>query len=210
MTFKALLSFLDEHTSLGLAPMAKRLLLEEVGETLYMKMPAARGGHHARSGGLAEHTLSMMKVAKSLSDHYEALYGYPYFNRELLYTAIALHDIGKVKEMDVRSKDYTTQGKLLGHISLGHQMVSNFIIKNDILCRRLDELYHLILSHHGRLEYGSPVTPKTPEAFLLHQIDTMDAKVDSIVSVIQNKESDSDWTSPKKHIESFYLHSDQD
>jgi 3'-5' exoribonuclease len=147
------------------------------------RAPGAKSVHHAYFGGLLEHTLSMARVAGPLADHYG-------INKSLLIAGCILHDIGKVREMTYTYEEgfgYSTEGTLLGHISLGMQMVANEArYLQDVYgesddrgfdSRKRMELLHLIASHHGLLEFGSPKVPLMREAFLLHAIDGMDAKI---------------------------------
>jgi 3'-5' exoribonuclease len=141
--------------------------------------PAAMSNHHAYRGGLLEHCLSMVRVAISLADHY-ALYYPGLINRDLLVAGVILHDFAKVWELSYRrSFDYTSPGRLIGHIPMGAELVGKIAararrpISEDLQLH----LQHLVLSHHGEMEYGSPVTPKTPEALLLHQVDMIDSRM---------------------------------
>jgi 3'-5' exoribonuclease len=138
--------------------------------------PAARGMHHAWIGGLLEHVLSLMGLADLAARHY------PSVNRDLLLTGVALHDIGKLRELTWgTSFEYTMEGQLLGHITMGIGMIEEKIaeIPGFPAAKRL-LVEHLVLSHHGKYEFGSPKLPMTPEAILLHYLDDLDAKMQTV------------------------------
>jgi 3'-5' exoribonuclease len=143
---------------------------------LFQQMPGGRTIHHGYRGGLLEHTLSVVQLCELLSQHY------PKINRDLLVTGALLHDIGKLEEYKmVLTPEYTAAGRLLGHIAMGAELVGGTIeaIKADMgFPTELSWMIrHMILSHHGALEFGSPVLPQFPEAFALHLADNLDAKL---------------------------------
>ena len=167
-----------------------QLILKKV-EPEFRRAAAALKNHHNRRGGLLSHTSSMLRVAKSLAPHYGDVCP------DLLYSGVILHDVGKVVENDTRdgfAAEVSEAGEALGHISIGTGMVDIFwqeataanpeLFKNSKTIRV--HLKHLILAHHGQKDFGSPVTPKTPEAFLLHHIDLMDAKMEMVRSAYAN------------------------
>lgn len=166
--------------------------------------PAARSMHHPFIGGLLEHTLSAMKLMRAVGAHYRAE-GYD-VNPDLLLTGIFLHDIGKTLELNYRrSIDYSDAGKLVGHLVMGVEMVNARAAKIPGFPEELRLLVnHMIVSHHGELEYGSPKRPKTIEAFIVHQIDDLDAKVNSF-SLHMRKDADQEgpWTSFHKMWDRF-------
>lgn len=135
--------------------------------------PAAKINHHAYVGGLAEHTLSVMRLCAAAADHYGDL------DRDLLIAGAFFHDIGKTVEIAVEPGfPYTEEGTLLGHIPLGYAMVRERIAAIDGFPREIAvDLGHLVLSHQGELEWGSPVQPRTAEALVLHFVDNLDSKV---------------------------------
>jgi len=138
--------------------------------------PAAKGLHHAWIGGLLEHVLSLMGMCDLAVRHY------PGVNRDLLLTGVVLHDIGKLRELSWgTSFDYTLEGQLLGHITIGLGMIQRKIdrIPGFPPPKRI-LVEHLILSHHGKYEFGSPKLPMTPEAILLHYLDDLDAKMQTV------------------------------
>ena len=152
--------------------------------------PAAKKMHHAYLGGLIEHTLSMVTLADKLAKHYSGI------DRDILIAGTVLHDIGKIREFDYTFRiDYSDEGRLLNHIVIGVQMleekiqaVENFPEEQAIL------LKHLIVSHHGTREFGSPEPPKTMEAVLLHYIDEIDSKINGIRDFISAENSEDTWT----------------
>ncbi len=177
------------------APPLKALLdaflADEGIASLFRRAPAAKGFHHVNIGGLLEHTLSVTKLLTMVADHY------PKSNRDLLIVGGILHDIGKIREFTYQGNiDYSDEGRLIGHIVIGLEMLDEKIATiPDFPPQLAMELRHLILSHHGMLEFGSPKRPKTVEAMIVHQIDDMDAKVNAFQEYISNSEdNDSDWT----------------
>ncbi len=146
---------------------------------------AAKRWHHAYRGGLAQHCYEMACLAEAAS----ALF--PRANKDLLLVGIFLHDIGKLDELSQDLfVDYTTEGKLLGHIHLGAHLAEQHIAAIPGFPPELRQhLLHLILSHHGEVELGSPVTPKTIEAILLHHIDNLDAQASAFERIIEETQA---------------------
>lgn len=152
-----------------------RKILDAIFDKYYRKFivyPAAVRNHHEFYHGLIHHSVSMCKVAEQITKIY------PNASYDLLISGCLLHDIGKVIEFsDPITPSYTNEGNLLGHISIGMSIIKetcdNLNIEGEIPML----LEHMILSHHGKLEYGSPITPLTREALLLSMIDDMDAKM---------------------------------
>jgi 3'-5' exoribonuclease len=157
---------------------------EEIAGQL-KQAPAAKGLHHAWIGGLLEHILSLMGMCEL------AIQRYPEVNRDLLLTGVVLHDIGKLRELSWgTSFDYTLEGQLLGHITIGIGMIEQKIaeIPNFPAAKRL-LVEHLVLSHHGEYEYGSPKLPMTAEAILLHYLDNLDAKMQTVRNELKRAEA---------------------
>jgi len=150
--------------------------------------PASKTIHQSYAGGLLEHTLSVTKIVAFLVEHFAGLSGGRGLNRDLLIAGAVLHDIGKVAELEGGvAREYTTPGRLIGHIVLGYAMVQERIAKIDGFPQALhDELGHMILSHQGRYEWKSPVLPVFTEAILLHYVDDLDAKVHHVADAIAN------------------------
>ncbi|NVN99339.1 MAG: HD domain-containing protein [Geobacteraceae bacterium] len=168
---------------------------------LYRVAPAAKGMHHVYIGGLLEHSLAVCALVDSVVPLYKGL------NRDLLIAGALLHDIGKVREMKFfRSFDYSDEGKLIGHITIGVEMIHERVCKIDGFPPELAmHLKHLILSHHGQYEYGSPKRPKTLEATILNYLDDLDSKINGIRTHI-NKENElqGNWTSYHRLYDRYF------
>lgn len=171
----------------------------EIAEA-YRRAPAAKGIHHAWIGGLLEHVLSMCGLARFFASHY------PGIDLDLLLAGVLLHDIGKIRELDYsRSFSYTVEGGLVGHIQIGLRIVADHL-PPDFPPKLRNLLEHLILSHHGQLEFGSPRLPCYPEAMLLHLIDLTDSKMAAIqTSLEREKDSGSVWTGYNAALERSLL-----
>jgi 3'-5' exoribonuclease len=167
-----------------------RLLLEPAFMASYVSAPAARLMHHAYVGGLLEHTLSMVKIGRLLVKHY------PYVNKDLLVSGILLHDMGKAIEYTTSPTfDFTEDGRLVGHISRATILIELAAKEmGNFPQAQLQHLIHLVLSHHGIQEWGSPVVPKTLEAILLHQIDLLDSRVQGFFDHLRNDSGGDVWT----------------
>ncbi|HAM79914.1 3'-5' exoribonuclease YhaM [Ornithinibacillus bavariensis] len=151
-----------------------RAVVKKYQEPLLL-YPAATKNHHEYASGLAHHITSMLKIAKELCELY------PQLNKDLLYAGIILHDIGKVKELSgVVSTSYTLQGKLLGHIPMMVEEIGHIAKELKIDGEEVLILQHLVLSHHGKAEWGSPTPPLVREAEILHFIDLIDAKMNML------------------------------
>ena len=156
--------------------------------------PAAKKMHHAYIGGLLEHTLSMALLVERIAGHYSGI------DLELLLAGAILHDIGKIKEFDYDlSIDYSDEGRLLSHIIIGIQMVDEKLKQMDYFPPDTERLLkHMMISHHGAREFGSPEPPKTLEAVLLNYIDEIDSKVNGIREFMAAEAPDVEWTSYHK------------
>lgn len=148
----------------------------------YRRAPAAKSIHHAYLGGLIEHVLSLCTLARMSASHY------PFVDYDLLLAGVVLHDIGKIYELNYqRGFSYSTNGQLLGHIHIGLRMVADKLRGLPDFPEQLRSLLeHMILSHHGQLEFGSPKQPLFPEALLLHYLDDMDSKMECMRGLIEN------------------------
>ena len=165
---------------------------------LFITSPGGLSIHHNYIGGLLEHTTSAMEMVSSVSDRHPGL-----LNRNQLITGAFLHDIGKAREIYWEiSREYTTEGKLLGHIALGLMMVDKKLATiKDFPEELANLLRHMILSHHGRLEYGSPVKPATPEALALHLMEQFDAKINHLYCHMGNSDPEKDWSEYDRILE---------
>jgi 3'-5' exoribonuclease len=191
-------------------PDCKRLLGKLFGNArfreLYCTAPAAARIHQAYIHGLLEHTLNVVRNALALGEVYGPV------DRDLLITAGLLHDVGKIREYDWRRTiTYTDEGRLLGHISIGAGMIDGVIREMQRSPEGFPEHYrlhilHLILSHHGKLEYGSPTIPKTREAFLLHYADYNDAYMASFNELmVEAQQKNQRWTPYNRMFGSYLL-----
>jgi 3'-5' exoribonuclease len=145
----------------------------------YRIAPAAKSIHHAFRGGLLEHVLSLLKLAKVVGAHYRDLPGHT-IDAGLLTAGVVLHDIGKIYELNYdRGFGYSTEGQLLGHIAIAIRMIGDRVrTLPDFPVELRNLIEHMVLSHHGQLEFGSPKVPSFPEALLLHYLDDMDSKME--------------------------------
>jgi 3'-5' exoribonuclease len=153
--------------------------------------PAAKNVHHAYLGGLIEHVLSMAGMARLAASHYKDI------DLDLLLTGVLLHDIGKIEELTWdRSFGYSSEGQLLGHISIGLRIVADKLHGLPAFPPRLRTLVeHMILSHHGEPGFGSPKTPHFPEALLLHHLDNLDSKMECMRSLVEkDRQVEGCWT----------------
>ncbi len=168
-----------EHPSL--AALVKAFFDDEDLMGRFATAAAGKKWHHAHPGGLVQHCYEMARIAETMCELFTQL------DRDLLMTAILVHDIGKLDEMSHDLfVDYTTAGKLVGHLQMGCDMVGEKIkaIPDFPETLRL-QLFHMILSHHGELENGSAVVPKTLEAIVLHHIDNLDAQANAFVRIVE-------------------------
>jgi 3'-5' exoribonuclease len=183
----------------------RRLLLAFFGDAdfleLYSKAPAAKGMHHVYLGGLLEHSLAVARLVDVIAPLYPSL------NRDLLLAGALLHDVGKVREMTyLRSFDYTDEGKLLGHISIGVEMVNEKLAAmGDFPAETAMLIKHMILSHHGQYEFGSPKRPKTIESTVLNYLDDLDSKINGIRTHMKKElASQSRWTAYHRLYDRYF------
>jgi 3'-5' exoribonuclease len=158
----------------------------------YRNAPAAKTLHHAYIGGLLDHVVSLFRSCDLVSRNY------PQVNRDLLLTGVFLHDIGKIHELAYnRSFSYTTRGQLLGHMIIELEMLQAKLAMVRAFPAELKTLLeHLIISHHGEYEFGSPKLPMFPEALLLHYMDDLDSKMEAMRTQFEREaDLDSSWTS---------------
>lgn len=156
----------------------------------FKRAPAAKKMHHAYIGGLLEHTLSMALLVGRIAGHYRRV------DADLLLSGAILHDIGKIREFEYGSRiDYSDEGRLISHIVIGVQMLDEKLAQmRDFPEERAMLLRHLVVSHHGSREFGSPEVPKTIEAVLLNYIDEMDSKVNGIRDFMASEDPNEPWT----------------
>jgi len=169
---------------------------------LFCKAPAAKAMHHVYLGGLLEHSLAVARLASDIAQRYATI------DRDLLICGALLHDIGKVAELRyARSFDYSDAGKLIGHIVLGVEMVDEKIRTiEDFPAIKATLIKHLLLSHHGQYDYGSPKRPKTLEAVVLNFIDDMDSKINGVQAHIdKDQKGDSGWTGYHRLYDRYFF-----
>ncbi|MGA3162391.1 MAG: HD domain-containing protein [Terracidiphilus sp.] len=174
--WRQLLGFVESFTNPDLKRLLTAILSDPALAEAYREAPAARQLHHAWLGGLLEHVVSLCTLADRVAAHYHLL------DRDLLMTGVILHDIGKLRELSWETGfDYTVEGVLLGHIQIGTALVERAIDSLPNFPPRLKTLVlHMILSHHGKLEFGSPKLPMIPEALALSFLDDLDAKMQAM------------------------------
>ena len=190
-------------------PWLKRLLssvIEDPSIAPQLKRaPAAMTMHHAYLGGLLEHIVSLINLAQPVLEHYPELDG------DLLLAGLVLHDIGKIDELRyARGIEYTTEGRLLGHIMIGAAIVKEKIKAIPDFPEPLAVLVeHLILSHHGSMEFGSPALPQTREAVALHYLDDFDSKMAAMRATLESPSGDGEWTDRNPSLRRALLRSEQ-
>jgi 3'-5' exoribonuclease len=158
--------------------------------TLYKLAPAAKNIHHACRGGLIEHVLSLCTLCRVTGGHYKNV------DVDLLLTGAILHDLGKIEELAyARSFGYSTEGQLLGHIMIGLRILAGKFDQLAEFPPKLRTLVeHMIISHHGELEFGSPKVPAFPEALLLHHLDNLDSKMEAMRVAVNRDRIQSEFT----------------
>ena len=188
--FAELLTIIGGFQNEYLKQLLTNIFADETTVAKFKKAPAAKTMHHPYLGGLLEHTLSLVRLAHKVGSHY------PGIDLDLLQTGAVLHDFGKIDELSYeRGFGYTNEGQMIGHLTMETIMVHDHIKQvagfPDELRRHL---LHLLLTHHGKLEYGSPKLPSTPEALLLSYLDDLDSKVEAMQRLIAEPHATGDWT----------------
>ncbi|MGE0614012.1 MAG: 3'-5' exoribonuclease YhaM family protein [Bacteriovoracia bacterium] len=179
----------------------------------FKRAPAAKSLHHAYKTGLLEHVVSITTTLDFLAAHYQ-----PYVDRDLLFLGGFFHDIGKLWELSYdRVTDYTTEGRLIGHLVMGAELMTRKIRELEAQPGRLPGPFpeekallvkHVILAHHGVLEYGSPKRPKCLEALIVHAIDDLDSKVNAIRMFTEQDQNPGRWTGLNRQFERFFFKPD--
>jgi 3'-5' exoribonuclease len=196
--FSELESIVQNVNDTHLKSLLERFFGDDGFSKVFQKSPAARRNHHNYVGGLLEHTVNVAKLCDTIAGFYP-------MDRDLLITGALLHDIGKTKEYQVKASiDISDEGRFIGHLSLTAEMVGKEIesiqgfsevVKNKII--------HMILSHHGELEYGSPKVPAFPEAMAIFHADYMDAFVKNTLQEIEDAQEGDEWIysrSMRRHL----------
>jgi 3'-5' exoribonuclease len=162
---------------------------EDVAQRL-RRSAAAKTVHHAYAGGLLEHTVSCLKLAHRLADHY------PQVDRDLLVAGAFFHDLGKIRELQGdRNAEYTDEGRLVGHLVMAAQWIHDKARRTGVPRDLEHHVVHMVLAHHGRLDFGSPKVPMTLEALLTHYIDELDSRVNSWLNLMGREGGSRRWTS---------------
>lgn len=179
--FEELQQYLFDITNPAINRITRQLVKKH--EMAFMTFPAATKNHHEYASGLIDHVMSMLRLGKSIADLY------PTLNRDLLYAGIILHDIGKVIELSGPvSTVYTVKGNLLGHISIMVSEIELVAQELELDGEEVMLLQHMVLSHHGKEEWGSPKKPMIQEAEILHYIDNIDAKMNTLKRALSKTE----------------------
>lgn len=195
-----LLSYMETVNNKDLRNLLGAFFEDEKIAGLFQRAPAAKGFHHIYLGGLLEHTLSVVRLLSKVAEHY------PDLNRDMLIAGGILHDIGKIYEFSYDQLiEYSSEGRLIGHIVIGVEMLNQKVAKLPDFPPQLSlELRHIILSHHGEFEFGSPKQPHTAEALVVHYIDDLDAKLNAFQTFIaDNGSADSEWTTYNRFFERY-------
>jgi 3'-5' exoribonuclease len=188
------------------SPPIKQLILDSIQDeeikVLMLKAPAAKTIHHAHRGGLLEHVVSICKLMKAISLHYT------HVNYDLLIFGAIFHDLGKVWELDIQNDQiqYSHKGRLLGHMQLACELIDRKAQRILGFPEDLKEIMkHIVLSHHGKLEYGSPVRPYFMEAFLVAMIDDLDSKVNTIQTFVESeRQTGESWSRFNESFERYF------
>ena len=190
--WRTLGEFVDSIENPWLKRLIRDFMADDPVATAYRNAPAAKTMHHAYVGGLLDHVVSLMTTCDLV------VRNYPQVNRDLLLTGAFLHDIGKIHELAYqRSISYTTRGQLLGHMIIELEMLHEKLSHIPGFPEDLKILIeHLIISHHGQYEFGSPKLPMFPEALMLHYLDDLDSKMESMRAQFEREsEQETAWTS---------------
>ena len=183
-------AYIEQISSPYLRALLNVFFSDEAFVAQFQQVPAARRIHHAYIGGLLEHTVELLRLGERVVELY------PNIHADLFTTGLILHDIGKVREFtwdfDI---DYSAEGRLLGHITLTDEMVTRAIAQIEGFPSELAmRLRHMLLSHHGRYEWGSPRRPHTLEAIALHHLDNLDVQINRFHLLLKNLPEDTVWT----------------
>lgn len=188
--FDELTAIISQFSNQHLRQLLQNIFSNEETVRKFKRAPAAKTMHHPYLGGLLEHTLSLVNLCRKVGSHYDGI------DVDLLQTGAVLHDFGKIDELSYeRAFGYTNDGQMIGHLVMETMMVADHIktvpgFPDDL--RR--HLLHMLLAHHGKLEFGSPKLPATPEALMLAYLDDLDSKVEAMQRLIAEPNTNGDWT----------------
>ena len=188
--FAELMAIIGEFKNEYLRSLLQCIFADENTTRKFKKAPAAKTMHHPYLGGLLEHSLSLVKLCRKVGEHYDGI------DVDLLQTGPVLQDFGKIDELAYdRAFGYTDDGQMIGHLVMETIMVADHIKQipgfPDELRRHL---LHMLLAHHGKLEYGSPKLPSSPVALMLAYLDDLDSKVEAMMRLIAEPQVEGDWT----------------
>lgn len=188
--FRQLLGFVGEIGNSHLRQLAEKIFADPETAKRFKRAPAAKVMHHAYLGGLLEHVVGLCGLAKQIASHY------PELDRDLLLIAAMLHDIGKLDELCFdRSIGYTAEGQLLGHIVMEVETVTSAMNGIEGFPENLKiVVQHILISHHGEYEFGSPKLPMIPEALVFHYMDDMDSKLAAIRNALAGDSGEPEWS----------------
>lgn len=188
--FENILKIIDSLRNNNLKELLFSIYNDPEIKPLLLICPAAKIYHHAYIGGLLEHTFKMAVISEEIIKNYEKI------DRDILIAGILLHDIGKIWEFNPQNlTEYTKEGIILGHIVMGVQLIERKISNIKDFPKELkDNLVHLIISHHGQLEFGSPKRPKLKEAILLHLIDLIDSEINGFEECLKQQEGEATFS----------------
>ncbi len=214
MLYEKLIGYVSSMHDPYYKALAQSILIEDSEIVSRMKRaPAAKSVHHAYPVGLLEHMVSITGALDFFAKHYQE-----YVDRDLLFLGGFFHDIGKIWELSYdRVTEYTTEGKLIGHLVMGVELVDRKIRELEAQSGRLPGPFpqekkllvkHMILAHHGQMEYGSPKRPKCIEALIVHMIDDLDSKVNAIRCFIEQDQNAGRWTGLNKQYERYFFKPD--
>lgn len=200
--FSELISIVNQLKSPPIRQILLDTLQDEEIKTLMLKSPAAKTIHHAWNGGLLEHIVSICRLMKTMAAHYS------FVNYDLLIFGAIFHDLGKIWELEINNDfiQYTQKGRLLGHMQLACELIDKKAARilgfpDDLK----DILKHIILSHHGKLEYGSPKRPKFMEAVIVAMIDDLDSKINTIHTFMEaERETGESWSRYNEGFERYF------
>ena len=188
--FAELMAIIGEFKNEYLRRLLQSIFADENTARKFKKAPAAKTMHHPYLGGLLEHSLSLVRLCRKVGEHYDGI------DVDLLQTGAVLHDFGKIDELAYdRAFGYTDDGQMIGHLVMETIMVADHIKQiPDFPDELRRHLLHMLLTHHGKLEYGSPKLPSTPEALMLAYLDDLDSKVESMMRLIAEPQVEGAWT----------------
>jgi len=190
-------------TDINLLNLAECFLMDDAFMAKFVKAPAGIRNHHAYPGGLLEHVISLMELAKLVANQYEQI------DSDQLLMGAFLHDVGKIDELLYeRQMSYSDEGQLIGHLVMGAQMIDDKVKETEKLsgepfpAELALRLKHMVLSHHGTYEFGSPKLPMTLEAIALHFLDNLDSKIHSVTQLMaEDATTESHWTTYQPAID---------